>query len=632
MKKLVSVITALSVLLCVCTPAFAVAAGNDVYPVIIVPGYSSSQLYCLADDGDKEQVWWIGTDRILNLVLDSAAELGLDLGKLALGQAGSIAKTLGEATVELLGKLACNDDGTSKNALSIYYSSAEETCSSYLAEKYSDGSFRHEVEIMDAVAEQTGMENIYNFNCDFRMSVVDCARRLDEYIDDVCEYTGSDKVNIIAVSHGGQVTATYLTLFGDKRAVNNAVLNVPAIGGAGLAYDTLNADFDFDEETLCRFIEHGMMDETDYEWLVKANKLGFLDDILNGYAPYALQIIGLWTSIWDFIPAEYYEAMKAKYLDPSRNAAIITASDYFHNTVEPQFTSSLQRCNDEYGMNVSIIAGTGNPVVSGLKENSDGIITVKSSTGATTAPFGQRFSDGYTAINGDNDYVSPAMDIDASTAYLPDNTWFIDGLFHGMEYKDSYTAALLFKLLLTDDIENVYSDLDFPRFHASTNVSSAVFASFNSSAEGYLGTGDTSLSIKNLSEKYPMRLLAVTCQGIDLNFSLKNVGRLKCGESVSLSLGGSVPQKSETCVSVTVTYMLIGSPTPVNERTLWFKLTDGEAPDYNENAPYTALDTGSVSDHISGFLARFLTAVGLRPFVSILYHIFTFFNENLAAL
>ena len=63
MKKFVSFITIFVLLICVCMPA-ADAAQNDVYPVVIVPGYSSSQLFYTAEDGTKEHVWGINFDWI----------------------------------------------------------------------------------------------------------------------------------------------------------------------------------------------------------------------------------------------------------------------------------------------------------------------------------------------------------------------------------------------------------------------------------------------------------------------------------------------------------------------------------------------------------------------------------------
>ena len=55
--------------------------------------------------------------------------------------------------------------------------------------------------------------------------------------------------------------------------VHNAVLTVPAIGGAALAYDVLSENIVFDEDTLFNFIQNGMMLQEDYDWLVKASQL-----------------------------------------------------------------------------------------------------------------------------------------------------------------------------------------------------------------------------------------------------------------------------------------------------------------------------------------------------------------------
>lgn len=543
MKKPVSLLLALS-LLCGVFSLDTTAADAARNPVIIVPGYAASQLYCANEDGSREQVWYIGTDAIMAKVLSNIAEVGLGMGMLAFGRADRIAATVGRGMTELCGKLACNDDGSSKYNLSLYYTSAEDTCSASLMEQWPDGSFRH-------------------------------AAALDAYIQDVLQYTGSDKVNIIAVSHGGQVTATYLTLYGHKQQVDNAVLNVPAIGGAGLAVDALAGNFDFDEEELLYYVEYGMMEETDYHWLAAASRFGFLDDILEQLHPYIIGLVGHWKSMWDFIPREYYDALKKELLDKDKNAAIIASSDYFHYTVMPLFSASLRRCNDEYGMNVSIIAGTDHTIVTGLKVNSDGIIPVTSSTGATVAPAGSRFPDGYIALNGDSRYISPAMTVDASTAYLPDNTWFVEGLFHGMEYKDGYSARLLMKLLLTDDITDVYSDPAYPRFHATTNNSLGVFAAFDSSAEGTVCSKDTALTVTNLSKKYRMKILAVTSAGMRLRFYPMKTGLLEPGESVSLPFWGKVPAVNSVCAGITVTYLLVGSPTPLGQRTLNFTVMNG---------------------------------------------------------
>ncbi|HZK21410.1 MAG TPA: hypothetical protein VFC76_03940 [Oscillospiraceae bacterium] len=601
MKRIFSAIMVVAILFCVFPVQVFSFDAEDVsnLPVVIVPGYGTSQMYYTAQDGSVEHVWGVVMEDLIYELLSKIADVGRGLGSLAFGNPEPIARVLGEGFVNLYGKLACSSDGSSMYDISLYYTTPEETNSAYLMEKHPDGSFRHEIDIMEDVALYVGNENIFNFNCDFRMGAVSCATALDEYIEAVLAYTGAEKVNIVAISHGGQVTATYLTLFGDKKQVNNAVLNVPAIGGAGLALDILKGDFDFDEITLVEFLEYGFISETDYVWLVQAEQLGFLDEVLNEFLPYAKAVLGNWGSIWDFIEIEHYEEMKELCLDYDENAKLIEESDFFHYSIMPQFNTSLQKCNDEYDMLVSIIAGTDINIVTGLKENSDGIITTKASTGATVSEYGKRFSDGYIAINGDNRYVSPSMTIDASTAFLPDTTWFIEGLFHGMEYKDEFSASLLLKLLLTNEIKDVYSNSEFPRFHATTNAARAVFAKFNQSLEGYLSADDTSLVITNLSKKYPMKLISINCKGAWIGFDLGEIGELQPGESITIPFVGEVPKVGGTCCSVTITYKLNGSPTAINERKFSYTINNGDFPEYDINTPYvdiSDLNTGHIPD------------------------------------
>ena len=633
MKRVFSAIMVAAMFFCVLpVQAFSLCAkGAKQFPVVIVPGYGSSQMYYTAEDGTIEHVWGVVMDDLMFEILKRIAGVGKGLGSLAFGNPEPIARTVGEGFIDLYGKLACNSDGSSMYNLSLYYTTPEETNSAFLMEKHPDGNFRHEIEIMDDVALHVGYDNIFNFNCDFRMGAVSCANALDEYIEAVLDYTGAEKVNIVAISHGGQVSATYLTLFGHKKQVNNAVLNVPAIGGAGLALDVLRGDFDFDEKTLIHFVEYGFISETDYNWLVQAEQLGFLDQVLNEFQPYVLSVLGNWGSIWDFIETQHYEEMKSLRLDADENAGLIAVSDDFHYSVMPLFSTSLQKCNDDYDMRVSIIAGTDIPIVSGLRENSDGIITTKASTGATVPEFGKRFSNGYTAINSDNLYVSPSMTIDASTAYLPDTTWFIEGLFHGMEYKDEFSASLLLKLLLTNEIEDVYSSTEYPRFHATTSAARAVFAMFDESLEGYLSSDDTGLVITNLSKQYPMKIVSINCKDIWIGFNVSEIQEIGPGESIIIPFVGKVPNVSKTCCSVTITYKLHGSPTSTNERKFYYTINNGEPPEYDINTPYVDihdLNTGNISDDTH----QIIQDLGLLKLMPMLFNTFEYIMKLLGIM
>lgn len=637
MKKLISVILCFVLLFSSVTMTSAAFNKEEYngYPVIVVPGYSSSGQYRIDENGNKIHVWGIDYKEIIAALFKNIVEVGIDLGSLATGDGKKLGRTVGREFVKLYYDMACNPDGSSVYPLQRYCVTAEESNRAEMLKKY-DGelTYQHETEIMGEYAEYVGDENIYNFNCDFRMGAPFCAKQLDEFIQSVKEYSGKDKVNIFAVSHGGQVTGTYLTLYGEKGDVANAVMTVPALGGAGLAYNILADNIEFDEENLFRFVEHGMMFETDFNWLVRANELGFLDEVLNTLALYARQIIGYWGSIWDFCPTEYYEELKAKLLDPTESAKLIEKSDYMHYSVMTDFSNGFKRAQ-KAGTAVSIVAGYDNRIVTGLNESSDGIITIASSTGAVSAPFGKRFNDGYTQKVDTGFYqVSPSMTVDASTSYLPENTWFVENFYHGMIYKDPYTAELLKTLLLTEKIKDVHSSPEYPQFHATTNKSHSVHAMFNNSVEGYVDSKDTSIIIKNLSEKYKMKITGISARGVDLKFAGSVFSKvLTPGESTEVKFTGKIPEISCANFDLVVDYVLIGSATPMGERLFNFTIMNGNSPEYDSKNPYVSANL--VSDFnklLNKDSENILNKTGSKTFFEMLYNIIWPFAKYIVEL
>ena len=254
---------------------------------------------------------------------------------------------------------------------------------------------------------------------------------------------------------------------------------------------------------------------------------------------------------------------------------MIAQSAYVHYEIMGNYREIFANAK-ALGMNVNIIAGAGHKIITGTNELSDGIITVASSTGATCAPYGKRFADGYVqAENTGERMISPWMNIDASTCYLPDNTWFVNGLYHGMEFWDEYSRALLLKLATTSEPMDVHTDSKFTRFHDTTSVTASVFSAFDESDKGYITAEDNALIIKNISSKHKMAVLSVKCDGIDVEFDL-DMSFVKPGESIVVHLKGSLPEGT-TYAQVTVTYFLLGSLTPFNQRKQIFTAVNGDS-------------------------------------------------------
>ncbi len=590
MKKLFCILLSLTLIFAVFAPAaYAASADSTVYPTIIVSGYSSSDLFL-----DGEQVWKLDMSGVLNLVLSNIARIGRGLGELAFQKPEYLVDLIGPEVLNLTKYLANNPDGSSVYDLTTYAQDAEHTQFSYLYNEMG-GNYVHEAQMMADVAAlygPNGNDYIFCYQHDFRKSMVDCAATLDRYIDSVLSFTGAEKVNIVAVSHGGQTVAAYLAMYGmEKNVIHNAVMLVPAIGGAALAYDTMSETVALDEETLLYFIENGQMLEEDINWLVRAHQFGALDLVCNLLIhKYIKQIIGYWGSIWDFIPTEYYEELKQTQLDPVQSAALIEKSDYFHYEILAHISETMQACVEE-GMNLYIVAGAGMPSVTGLQEQSDAIITVHDATGAETAPYGLRFNDGYQQVRTvcrkeEHNHLSPDMAIDASACYLPDYTWFVNGMYHGMGWKDQYCVDLCETLLFSDERISVFSDPRFPQFKYSTNRNYSVIASFDSSPEGYWTANDRTLTVTNLSHKYTMRLISVSIDGADAVIPLKKPIYIDPQGSCTLEYIGTPPEMSLTTADITINYSLIGSVTPIGSRTLVFTVMNGAPAAYDANAPF----------------------------------------------
>ncbi|MGN0447314.1 MAG: hypothetical protein ACI4GC_02065 [Acutalibacteraceae bacterium] len=641
MKKILSVVMAL-VLMFTMVSFSGVAVYEKAeltkYPVILVPGYTTTKMYRIDEETGEEIPVWVdafgqvgeAADGKVDEILKDAATY------LIAGDVQPLAVRLGTAFNDIFGGLKCNPDGSSYYELFKYCNTPEDTNYANIMEKYPDGTGpMPEKEMMGFIGSEIGNENLYWYPCDFRMGAFENATGLDAFIDATIEYHNQgkaekdkiDKVNIFAVSHGGQVAGTYLSLFGYKGKVNNAVLTVPALGGAGVAYDAFNQDASFDDVGLIMFLQHAFVLDEDLDIFVQAGQLGFLDELCEALLPICMDTIGYWGSLWDFIPVEYYDSIKDRYLDPVESAPLIEKSDFMHYEVmsesgEHYYAKGFKKAQDA-GSNVYIMAGYDVMVLSGMLESSDALIPTSGATGATCAPYGQRFNDGYTQKVDTGFYqVSPSMTVDASTSYLPEHTWFIEKYFHGMTLHDDYTVELLYTLLLNDESYDVHTFERFPQFHATTNPSHGIFAAFDNSTEGYLSGDDTVLNVTNISREKNMTVVAANIYGIDLELDFIPF-ILAPGQTKSIPISGEIPEGSLKNFEINLTYV-IETVTPLGERRFDFTLMNGQATDFDEENPLVEADYAQVIDEIlDDEINSTLEKVGVKKFASMICNIVT---------
>ena len=122
--------------------------------------------------------------------------------------------------------------------------------------------------------------------------------------------------------------------------------------------------------------------------------------------------------------------------------------------------------------------------------------------------------------------------------------------------------------------------------------------------------------------------MGVAARGLDITFDGIVSKVLEPGESVEIPFRGEIPEVSVKNFDVVVDYVLVGSPTPVGERSFDFTIMNGEKASYDENNPYVTADIdGNVDSVLSDKLDNIFTNVGIKPLISMLFNIIEpFFN------
>jgi len=499
--------------------------------VIILPGYSGPQLFLDAGLETEQQIW---APQINGVALRSVADVLLTvLPKLladAGGNADAVVRKFGEL-VPMLEKMTMNDDGSSKYDVSALPRHARNSRWDVMLERGQERLNLAQRPTTNTLLDYVPADRVYFFASDWRMGQVEGSKALHEYIQEVKADAGCEKVSLLAVSYGGQLAAAYFTFYGGAD-IDRAVLHAPAIRGSSMTVDLLEKpDFTFDSVSLLDMAAVFMQRELSLSQRLKRDRRRmelFSDITVRVMRTHLLDEATRFGSFWDLVPPEDYERLKAKYLDPEKNAEIILKSDVVHREMMPNIGETLRRMQRQ-GVKIALIAGTGVPLASGSLIDSDSIVDTASTTGAMVLPLNAEAPMG--ARRGV--HRSPDGRIDAGCAYLPEHTWFFRGQYHGQAAWDRYARQLYNKWLFTDDIQDVWSDPAFPQFRDSCNPSDGLEARFSQSVCGYLTAGDKALLLTNLSA-HDISLISVRADGLDFKAPVRGRMTLRPGETLRL--------------------------------------------------------------------------------------------------
>lgn len=532
-------------------------AAEDDTPVIFIPGFLETVMGINIDEKNEEQLWPFTVPTLLGKIVTESPSLVTLIANLAFGNFGSAGSMLGGDAEDILHKLTCNPDGSSAYGVGSFPQDPALCNVGHLA-NYKLGKYLAMVAIAKDVAEKTDPDRTFVFCYNSQLDSLSLASQLRSFIKSVKKYTGSSKVRLCSHSYGGQIIASYFYRYLNDCDVEKAVMIYPALAGTDAIKYILEADADVPFDDILVFVENLLELSTEAEKLLIKKYFHYIDEFACGGLAELAGMWRYWSSMYSLCSNEYYELLKKEFLDPAESAPIIKANDIIHYDLMPNLGKIFKKCQAK-GIDLAVISGSGVQECLGGDDNTDVLLPTKLATGAYCTKYGEHFPDGYKAKrtsckNPKHNHVSPAMDIDASAAFLPENTWFVERAFHGAYPNQDYTMSLIETLLLTDDIKNVFSDPAYPQFGYSDNVNMGILFGFDKSQTGFLSSGDSAIVIKNLNNVTPVKILSVTASGLDIKFDALKSAAVLPGKSVKINFGGNIPEVKAKRTEITVKY------------------------------------------------------------------------------
>ena len=465
-----------------------VAAATDV-PLVVVQGFAAIPL--VKNAGTEQELQVFPPENLATDGFVAKLTTALITGFIEYGANGANWDSFGKRVLpvvkDMLADIAYNTDGTPVND-NVTHETYDEPMSSYTEEEKKTIFTAFGLKY----AEQYNEDLVYAFGYDWRQSPIDCADQLNDFISYVKARTGSNKVNVVAISQGSAVTLAYLAQYGGSD-INNLVFASPAWQGTSLAGDTFTGNIDIDVYAFENFMV-GMSDgsatthiiavllsslatseEFTEEWFL------ILEKAIEGmepriYSDIIVPMLAGMPGLWCLVPADYYEDAKA-FLFPEGVDADLLAKIDAYNEIQTNAKQIIEDAEDA-GMKFAIVCGY-NRQIAPINDNlntSDMVVDTKyASGGATCADYLTAFSDwdfggkgSYTQAKPDGHFhISWDYKIDASTCMFPEQTWFIKNLQHVAygTYEDDGTCDIVMWLLSMKKQHTVFTDKEnYPQF------------------------------------------------------------------------------------------------------------------------------------------------------------------------
>lgn len=445
-KRILSLLLCLAMLLGGSGAAFAAGdgCGCGTSPFILVRGMDAGAL--IVNEGTPEESRPLSPDT--QTILELVGKVAGPVARFAVTKDyDQLADAVLPVLYDFFEPLSCEPDGSSRHDITVqrYPESMAQYPEFIGNEEYTTG----EPAMIRAAAEKIGADHVYLFTYDWRLDPMDYARELNDYVQRVKEETGHSKVSLAGASFGGMIIASYLALYGSEDIDNFTMLS-SAFAGTSIVGDLFSGKVEFHKDELIRILKEVAGQEAVNLLLDALDQAGIFDvlmPVLDGivanlkdrvYDEVFQDTFVTMPGMWDLIALKDYEQAKAYLLDPVEDAQLIARADAYHYQVQAKLPELLREAMAN-GVHISVVSHyglQGVPITPSYREQNDNIIdTIYTSGYATCAFLNETLPDGYQQKNtnckeASHNHISGDRVIDASTALLPEQTWFLKGFKH----------------------------------------------------------------------------------------------------------------------------------------------------------------------------------------------------------
>lgn len=466
MKKILCFILSVTLLFTVLVPAFAAEKKCDcgIAPVVQVRGIGET-LY----DGEGNPVF--SAENIISGILPVIPQL---IEFLSTWNTDVLVNALSQAVGDIFGPVSY-DNNLNRDSVVTVKNYTSDPCETYV--DFESDNVGSEYILGQAIYNELGEKHSYLFIYDWTANPFDIAKDLNQFIKEVKEKSGHDKVSLCAESMGGCMTNTYLALYGYDD-VHNVVMANSAFNGLEMLGQLFIGNPEIDGPALGGLIAQSIYGNAEYASLIPYIPLfkdlaNIANDLFETagdkiYKEVLIPVFGYLPSFWCFIPEYHFEEAIEKML-PDAGPELKTFVNEYYEKVASKTTQRVQEMVESDDVNYFCVSNYNKfiaPVTKTARWNSDGVIETYNTSGfATVANIGETLGADYVqAINNGKDMISPDNVVDVSTAQAPMQTWITKNWGHIAYRLDDGTCDFYLWLLSANEQYTVESNPQYPQF------------------------------------------------------------------------------------------------------------------------------------------------------------------------